>query len=119
MRIGVNYGRDRCEYEIAPAHLLGAPAPAAPALTNPAAAVRAALEQPFAYPALRRALTPDDHLALVVDETLAHLGVAVGAILEHVVAAGVTPEHVTLLCAAAPNSRQTWLDDLPEAYQDA
>ena len=119
MRIGVNYGSERCEYEIAADKLLSAPAPAAPVLADPAAAVRAALEQPFAYPALRRALTPDDHVVLVVDETLSHLGAAVTAILEHVTAAGVSPQNVTLLCAPTPESPQTWLDDLPEAFQDA
>ena len=54
MRIGVNYGREHCEYEIAADKLLSAPAPVAPVLADPVAAVRAALEQPFAYPALRR-----------------------------------------------------------------
>lgn len=117
MPIGVNYGRERWDYEIAADNLLSAPAAVAPAVADPSAAVRAALEQPFAYPALRRALTPDDHLVLVVDETLSHLGAAVAAILEHVVAAGVSPANVTLLCA--PESRQTWLDDLPEEFQEA
>jgi nickel-dependent lactate racemase len=119
MRIGVTYGRERWEYEIAAENLLSGPPDVAPALADPAAAVRTALEQPFGFPALRRALTPDDHLVLVVDETLSHLGAAVGAILEHVTAAGVPPENVTLLCAPSPGSRQEWIDDLPEAFQDA
>lgn len=119
MRIGIHYGRERWDYEIAADKLVSPPPTVAPALVDPAAAVRAALEHPFAYPALRRALTPDDHLVVVVDETLSHLGVAVSAILEHVIAAGVSPENVTLLCAPSLGSRQTWLDDLPEAFQDA
>ena len=119
MRIAVHYGRERWEYEIAAENLLSEAPAAAPPLGDPAAAVRAALEHPFAYPALRQALTPDDHLVLVVDETLSHLGAAVGAVLEHVTAAGVPPENVTLLCAPSPDSRQAWLDDLPEQFQDA
>ena len=54
----------------------------------------------------------------MVDETLSYLGAAVTAILEHVTAAGVSPQNVTLLCAPTPESQQTWLDDLPEAFQD-
>ena len=64
-------------------------------------------------------MTPDDHLVLVVDETLSHVGVAVTAILEHITTAGVSAEKVTLLCAPSPQSRQVWLDDLPDTFQDA
>lgn len=119
MRVGINYGRERWEYEIAADKLVAAPSPVAPPLSDPAASVRDALEHPFAYPALRRALTPDDHVVLVVDETLSHLSDAVTAILEHVATAGVAPENVTLLCAPSSQSRQSWLDDLPDAFQDA
>jgi nickel-dependent lactate racemase len=118
MRIGVNYGREREEYEIAPDNLLSAPAAAAPSLTDPGVAVRAALEQPFAFPALRRALTPDDHLVVVLDETLSHVGIALTAILEHVTSAGVVPENVTLLCPPWSHSVQAWIDDLPETFQE-
>ena len=118
MRIGVHYGREQCDYEIAADKLLGGPPAAAGAVNDPGAAIRAAIEQPFAYPALRRALTPDDHVVLVVDETLSHLGAAVTAVLEHIAAAGVAPVNVTLLCAPTPAGQQPWLDDLPEAFQD-
>src|SRR5437870_5234569 len=33
-------------------------------------AVRRAVEEPLHFPALRRALTPDDHIAIAVDEHL-------------------------------------------------
>src|SRR5690242_17235636 len=119
MRIGVNYGREHHEYEIAADNLLSRPPAGAPPLPDPADAVRTALAHPFGFPALRLTLTPDDHLELVVDVTLSHVGAGLGAILEHVAAAGVAPENVTLLCAPSPGSRQAWLDDLPEAFQDA
>ena len=45
--------------------------------------------------------------------------VALTAILEHIVGAGVLPENVTLLCTAMPGSRQAWVDDLPDEYQEA
>jgi nickel-dependent lactate racemase len=119
MRIAVHYGRERHEYEVAAENLLSPPPAVAPPIADPAAAVRDALDHPFGYPALWQALTPDDHLVLVVDEALSHLGASVGAILEHVAAAGVPPENVTLLCAPSPDPRQAWLDDLPEQFQDA
>ena len=50
-------------------HLIAGPAP----LADPTAAVRAALDAPLHYPPLRRALTPDDHVAVLVDEDLPHL----------------------------------------------
>jgi nickel-dependent lactate racemase len=118
MQISVRYGREQCDYEIPADKLLGGPAAVAEAVADPGAAIRAALEQPFAYPALRRALTPEDQVVLVVDETLSHLGAAVTAILEHIAAAGVAPANVTLLCTSAPAGQQAWLDDLPEAFQD-
>jgi len=37
-------------------------------------------------------------------------------ILEHIHSAGVVPEAMTLLCS--PGSRQTWIDDLPDAFED-
>lgn len=88
-----------------------------PALTDPAQAVRDALEEPLRYPALRRALTPDDHVTIVVDEHLPRLAELLTAVLEHVVAAGVDPAAITLLCPPT-TSKQPWLEDLPEAFED-
>src|SRR5262249_40488326 len=91
--------------------------PPAPPLGDVAGAVRAALETPLGFPALRRALTPDDHVTIVVDEHLPHLPELLTPILEHIGQGGVTPDAVTLLCAP-PASSQAWLDDLPEAFQE-
>src|SRR5205823_854441 len=66
---------------------------------------------------LRRALTPDDHVTIVVDEHLPRLPELVTAILEHVTAAGVAPAAVTLLCPPTDN-KQPWIEDLPDAFQD-
>ena len=43
-------------------------APIAPDLADPAQAMRDALERPLDYPPLRLALTPDDRVAIVIDE---------------------------------------------------
>jgi nickel-dependent lactate racemase len=88
-----------------------------PALPEPIQAVRDALESPLRYPALRRALTPDDHVTIVVDEHLPRVGELVTAVIEHVVGAGVDPAAITLLCPPT-GSKQPWVEDLPNDFQD-
>ncbi|MGH7227100.1 MAG: lactate racemase domain-containing protein, partial [Gemmataceae bacterium] len=116
MRIALDYGRERAEFEVAGERLVAELRPPA-ALADPAAAVRAALEGPHAFPALRRALTPDDHVAVVLDEQLPHLAELLVPLLEHIHSAGVAPECMTLLCPPS-SSRQAWIEDLPDEFQD-
>lgn len=116
MRIAMDYGLDRVEFEVADDRLISCLQPP-PALADPAAAVRAALEQPHGFPALRRALTPDDHITIVVDEELPRLAELLVPLLEHIHSAGVAPESMTLLCAPSA-SRQPWIEDLPDEFQD-
>jgi nickel-dependent lactate racemase len=116
MRIAIDYGLDRVEFEVAEDRLVAEPRPPV-ALEDPAAAVRAALEAPHGFPALRRALTPDDHIAIVLDEELPHLAELLVPLLEHIQSAGVAPESMTLLCAPSA-SRQAWIEDLPDDFQD-
>jgi nickel-dependent lactate racemase len=116
MRVAMDCGLDRLEFEVADDKLIPGPRPPE-ALTDPAAAVRVALEHPHGFPALRRALTPDDRVTIVVDEQLPHLAELLVPLLEHVQSAGVSPESMTLLCPPSP-SKQAWIDDLPDAFQD-
>ncbi len=111
------WGEHHLDVDIDENRLVAPLPPAPPALTDPAAAVRAALEKPLDYPPLRRALTPDDHVAIVVDEGLPHLVELLVPILEHVGQAGVAPEAITLICSP-PSSGQAWVEDLPDAFQD-
>src|SRR5271166_2034012 len=113
MRIPIDHGHEHLEIEVPEANLVGVdrPVPAAP-LVDPAAAVRAALESPHGYPALRLALTPDDRVAVVVDVHLPRLPELVVAILEHVGQAGVAASSITLLSPPG-TSQQSWLEDLP------
>lgn len=90
---------------------------AAPPLADPAAAVDAALEAPLGFPPLRRALTPDDHVAVVVDESLAALPRLLPPVLRHVREAGVQLDAVTIVCAP-PSTGQPWLENLPDEFQD-
>lgn len=116
MRIDMDCGLDHLEFEVADDRLISRlQAPAA--LTDPAAAVRAALEGPYAFPALRQALTPDDRISIVVDEELPRLAELLVPLLEHIHSAGVAPGAVTLLCAPS-SSRQAWIEDLPDDFLD-
>jgi hypothetical protein len=112
MRIAIDYGRQRLEIEAAPGQriaCLHGPA----GLADAGAAVRAALELPFAYPPLRRALTPDDHIVVVVDEELPDLAGLLVPVLEHVGSAGIDAEAITLLCPTSTAS-PAWIDQLPD-----
>jgi nickel-dependent lactate racemase len=118
MRIGIDYGRKHLDLEVNPDRLVGVQrAEAAVPVADRQAAVRAALEAPVGFPPLRRALTPDDHVTIVVDEQVPHLADILTPVLEHVTAAGVTPEAITLVCAP-PVSSQAWIEELPEAFQE-
>jgi nickel-dependent lactate racemase len=91
--------------------------PPAPPLTDPVAAVREAVEAPLGFPPLRRALTPDDHVTVVIDEHLPRVGQLLTPLLEHIDSAGVAAEAVTLL-TSSPAADQGWLEDLPEAFEE-
>jgi len=114
----LHFGRGRIDVAIPEDRLVGVRRrPPAPALADPAAAVRDALETPLGFPPLRRALTPDDHVTVVIDEHLPRLGALLTPLLEHIASAGVAPEAIALL-SAAPAADQGWLDDLPEAFEE-
>jgi nickel-dependent lactate racemase len=118
MRLGIDYGRHHLDLEVRDDRLATVHRqPAPPPLTDPAAAVRAALEKPCDFPPLRRALTPDDHVAIVVDEQVPRLAELLTPILEHLAEALVTPEAVTLVCAP-PSGKQEWVEGLPDEFQE-
>lgn len=80
--------------------------------------LRAALERPIGIDApLRRAVTPDDHVVVVIDESVPHVGELVGGVLEHLASGGVTAESVTLL-VPPPSGQQDWVTDLPDEFGD-
>src|SRR5438094_10320953 len=118
MRIGIDYGREHLAVEVRESTLVPVHRrPPAPPLADPAAAVRQALETPLGFPALRRALTPDDHVVIVIDEHLPRLPELLTPVLEHITQAQVDPAAITLLCPPS-SSGQPWIDDLPEAFED-
>jgi nickel-dependent lactate racemase len=85
---------------------------------SPRELVRAALETPFGFDSpLRRALTPDDHVAIVLDERLPHVAELLAAVIEHLGTAGVPPEAITVLVTRS-EAGSPWVDDLPDEYAD-
>lgn len=114
----LRYGQTQVECDLdREAQIVGRRGSPLPPLTNLPAALEDALEQPVGFPPLRRALTPDDHVVLALDEGLPRLGFLLGPILEYVITAGISPAAITLLLP--PESEgQSWLDDLPEEFED-
>jgi nickel-dependent lactate racemase len=118
MRVPISYGLCDAYLELPDQALITSRAAAAPTpLADPVAALLAALDQPFEYPALRRALTPDDHVVIVVDERLPRLTSLLIPLLEYVVASAVAPASITLLCLP-PSTRQPWIEELPDELED-
>ena len=114
MRIAINQGRQRLELEAGPGQrITNIHGPAA--LADPGEAVRAALEVPFSYPPLRRALTPDDRIAIVVDEQLPDLAGLLAPVLEHVASANIPAESITLVCPTSTAAPE-WIDNLPDEF---
>jgi nickel-dependent lactate racemase len=116
MRLAIPHGRGRLELDLAAgqhAGTYGGPA----ALADPSVAVRDALETPLHYPPLRRALTPEDHVAVLIDEELPGLVGLLVPLLDHVMDAGVSPETITVLCPPG-GGMQDWVEQLPERHED-
>jgi len=93
-------------------------APIAAPLADLRAAVWDALENPYHlnFP-MRRALTPDDRVALVIDERLPQLGALLTEVLRYLASAGIGPESVTIVTESSTGS-QDWIDELPDEFAD-
>lgn len=118
MQVFVEYGRQRTALDVADdVHIASSAAVTPVPLTDLAAAVRAAVDQPRDYPALRQALTPDDQVAVLVDERLPQLPALLVPLLKYVVAARIPPQAITLLCNT-PSTGQPWLEQLPDELED-
>src|ERR1700676_5760212 len=99
MRASIAFGHQTLDLEIHERNLIvGRRAPIVSNLAAPVQAMRDALEHPLDYPALRLALTPDDHVAIVVDEGIPQLAGLLVPLLEHIRHANVRPEAITLIC---------------------
>jgi nickel-dependent lactate racemase len=118
MHIGIPWGSQQLDLDVPAESVIAVRRQAETApVSDPAAAVREALERPSGFPALRRALTPDDHIAIFVDESLASVATLLPPVLEHLTSAHIDPRAITLVCVP-PSSGQPWIDDLPDDFQD-
>ncbi len=83
---------------------------------SPQQLVHDALEKTFDGGGLRRALTPDDRVTVVIDPRLPHLAAMLAEVLRHLGTAGIGPAAVTVV--SPPNAPQTWIDELPDEFAD-
>jgi hypothetical protein len=93
MQAEIQFGNQKLRLNPAPGVIIPTQgeAPTAP-LIDAGGAVAAALEEPLGFPALRLALTPDDRVAVVVDDALPELGAMLNALLDHLLKAHIRPE---------------------------
>lgn len=117
MGIAVGCGLEQLELDMPASQLLAVHRQSAvPCLPDPVAAVRCALNAPVGFPPLRRALTPDDHVAVLVDESLPQPGRLINPILEHLIEARIEPTAITLLCPPS-DANQPWITELSDDFQ--
>lgn len=117
MQVSIAYGRERLDLDVDPSHLVGVhQQPQAPPLADPVAAVRAVLETPIGFPALRRALTPDDRVVVVLDDQVSHLPELLTPILQHLKEARIALAAITLVCPPTQLS-QDWIQRLPQEFR--
>src|SRR5688500_10538539 len=106
MHMRIVWGRQQHELDVPEKNLVQPHRPAMPGvLADPVQAMRDALETPLAFPPLRRALTPADHVAIVVDETIPQMLPLLVALLEHLQEASISADAITLICLP-PSSGQ-------------
>ena len=117
MLVGIDYGRKRLDFEIRDDAFVGSHRKdhSLP-ITDLGAAIRQALESPLEFPALNRALTPDDHVAIVLDDELRQASVILVPVLEHIAAARVKPDQVTIL-RQFPFDTREWPNGVPESLR--
>ncbi len=120
VRVAIHYGQEHLEIEVPEKNLVHSQrGAAAPAITDVSAAVRTMLEQPLEFPPLPRALTPDDHVAVVVTEDLSHLPELLAPVQEMLTDAGIDPHRITLLGPprAGEGRPPWWQAALPATFQ--
>jgi len=114
--VEVPVGRSRWSLAVRDADLIPFPAARSSPIRDARAAVVEALDHPVRFEPFRRALTPDDRIALVLDESLPRLPELIAGVLEYLAGAGIPPSAVTAISPAG--SAQHWLNDVPDTMSD-
>ena len=108
MRVTIGYGFERADYEVSEASLVAARRqPSAPPIADLGQAVHDALETPIGFPALRKALTPDDHVVIIADDQLPRQEEMLSAIVEYLIQARIQPAAITILLPSVHESHAT------------
>jgi|SRR5579883_772730 len=84
--------------------------------SSPQQLVHDALDKPFHFEPLRRALTPDDRITVVIDPQLPHLAEMLAEILRHLGTANISPAAITIL--SPPGASGTWIDELSDEFAE-
>jgi nickel-dependent lactate racemase len=89
-----------------------------PPIADPVRAVKESLDRPCGvrFP-ISKAFTPEDHVAIVIDEGLPQLASLLTGVLEYLTVVGIAPEAVTLITPPG-ESRREWIDELPDELAD-
>ena len=108
MKVSIGYGLEHADYEVPTESVIaGRRQPSAPPIADLGRAIRDALETPIGFPALRKALTPDDHVVIVADEHLPHQEEMLSAIVKYLIEARIQPAAIAILYPSTPESRET------------
>jgi len=99
----LRYGTDAAvQLDIPPNVLIAScEAPRGQAIHDVQAATRRALAAPLDFPPLAQAAVPGDHVALALDHGVPQQAHLMAAVVESLLAAGVNPAEITIVCAVA------------------
>jgi hypothetical protein len=100
MTITIAYGANAaCQLALADSTVLAPNEAEHPSVSDPAAAVRAALAAPRNYPPLSAALAPGDHVTIALGRGVPQLEAVLGGVIAELEANGVAPSDITVLSA--------------------
>ena len=119
-RIELSFGRETWALTVRPEQVvrLSYPDSSPPAAGTPRELVAESLMSPFGFDApVYRALTPDDRVAIVLDEALPHIPELLSGVLEHLARGGIGPEAVAVVLPPGGTGND-WLDELPDEFGD-
>lgn len=116
MHVDLPIGKTQWAVTVRAADFAACAGPSTAPVADAEAAVFRAMDNPVKFEPLRRAMTPDDKVALVADEQLPELPKLIQGVLKYLAAAGIPPESVTVISPAG--SAQDWIDGLGDEFAD-
>ncbi|MCX7666660.1 MAG: lactate racemase domain-containing protein [Gemmataceae bacterium] len=117
MKLEIPIGRSIWTVEVNPATQVRLQSPeSGVAITNPKQALMKSLDNPLRFETLKRALTPDDRVAVIIDDQLPFLSELITGLLEYLSGCGIEPSRVTVISPFG--SSQLWIDTLPDVWAD-